>query len=239
LSQPARPEPLTARGRRTRDALLVAGRDLFETRGFNGTTADEIADAAGVSHGTFYTWFTDKDALLRALVDSELADAQQAFQVPDSITDPVARITEANRRYLTTFASYAKLFQVVEEVATVDPYYRDLLIALRRDYVARISTTISRMQAAGLVDETLDSHVTASALSAMVEGFGRHWLSRGEEHDADLAVTTLSRLWARALGLGDLPEQAVTPDQAATPEQAVTPDQAGDSMEVSDVAAHV
>jgi hypothetical protein len=78
-----------------------------------------------------------------------------------------------------------------------------------------------------LVDVSLDAHVTASALSAMVEGFGRHWLGRGEEHDAELAVTTLSRLWVRALGLGDLPTQPRPYSHA------------GQSMEVSDVAAHV
>ncbi len=209
-------EPLTARGRRTRDALLEAGRQVLESRGYNATTADDIADAAGVSHGTFYTWFTDKDALMRALVDTTLTDARLAFHVPETITDPVERITEANRRYLTTFANYARMYEVVEEVATVDPYYRDLLIGLRREYVGRITTTIARLQANGLVDITLNAHVAASALSAMVEGFARHWLGRGEEHDAEIAVHTLSLLWARALGLS-----------------------VHQSQEVSDVAAHV
>jgi AcrR family transcriptional regulator len=216
VTQPSRPEPLTARGRRTREALLDAGRQVLETRGYNATTADDIADAAGVSHGTFYTWFSDKDALMRALVETRLADAQQAFHVPDTITDPVERITEANRRYLTTFATYARLYQVLEEVATIDPYYNNMLISLRSEYVRRISTTISRLQADRLVDSTLDAHVTASALSAMVEGFARHWLGRGEEHDAELAVTTLSRLWVRALGLGDLPQYSQEAPDVAT-----------------------
>jgi AcrR family transcriptional regulator len=229
LSEVGRSAPLTDRGRRTRAALLSAGRQLFESRGFNGTTADDIADAAGVSHGTFYTWFTDKDELLRALVDIELSDAQLAFHVPDSITDPVERITEANRRYLTTFGSYAKLFQVVEEVATIDPYYRDLLANLRQNYVARITTTIARLQSSGLVDATLDARVSASALSAMVEGFARHWLGRGEKHDSELAVITLSRLWARALGLGDLSVRT-------TP---LIPSSMQQLPEVDDVAAHV
>jgi len=198
-----KPEPLTARGRRTRDALLAAGRQAIETRGFNATTADDIADAAGVSHGTFYTWFADKDALMRALVATTLADAEEAFHVPGHITDPVARITEANARYLSTFARYARLYEVVEEIATVDPYYRDVLITLRASYVGRIASTITRLQHEGLVDTSLDAHVTASALSAMVEGFARHWLGRGEVHDEQVAVATLSRLWVRALGLPD------------------------------------
>ncbi len=39
----------------------------------------------------------------------------------------------------------------------------------------------------------------------MVEGFGRHWYGRGEQaasaHDDETAVETLTRLWARGLGI--------------------------------------
>ena len=226
-----KPEPLTARGRRTRDALLAAGRQVIETRGFNATTADDIADAAGVSHGTFYTWFSDKDALMRALVDTTLAEAHESFHVPDSITDPVERITEANRRYLATYAAHARMYTIVEEVATVDPYYRDLLVTLRADYVGRITSTVLRLQQGGLVDTTLDPHVTASALSAMVEGFARHWLGRGEQHDAELAVATLSRLWVRALGLPD-------PGAAHTTTPLDTSARPHPNLEESDVAVN-
>ena len=48
--------------------------------------------------------------------------------------------------------------------------------------------------------------IAASALCAMVEGFGRHWYGRGEQdaspHDDATAVATLSTIWARGLGLG-------------------------------------
>ncbi|MFZ9988114.1 MAG: TetR/AcrR family transcriptional regulator, partial [Candidatus Nanopelagicales bacterium] len=62
--------PLTDRGRRTRDALVVAARGVFEERGYDGTRMGDIAEAAGVSHGTVYTWFATKDAVLMAVVES-------------------------------------------------------------------------------------------------------------------------------------------------------------------------
>ena len=43
-------EPLTDRGRRRRDALLVAAREVFEQQGFTATRMGDIAAAAGVSH---------------------------------------------------------------------------------------------------------------------------------------------------------------------------------------------
>jgi AcrR family transcriptional regulator len=51
--------PLTERGRRTRDKLLEAARDVFEEKGYAATRMSDIAARAGVSHGTTYTWFAD------------------------------------------------------------------------------------------------------------------------------------------------------------------------------------
>ena len=50
-------------------------------------------------------------------------------------------------------------------------------------------------------DSDLDAHTAAAALCGMVEAFARHWFGRGEEHDEDLAVTTLTTLWTRSLGV--------------------------------------
>ena len=66
-AEPVSP-PATARGRRTRSALLQAGRELFEECGFSAVGIDAVAQRAGVSHGTFYTWFDSKEALLREIV---------------------------------------------------------------------------------------------------------------------------------------------------------------------------
>ncbi|MFC6239357.1 TetR/AcrR family transcriptional regulator, partial [Longivirga aurantiaca] len=65
-----RTAPLTERGRRTREKLLAAARNLFEERGYAATRMTDVSIVAGVSHGTAYTWFTDKEAVLRALVDT-------------------------------------------------------------------------------------------------------------------------------------------------------------------------
>ena len=50
-----------------RARLLNAALELFETRGFDGVTVPEIAQAAGVATGTLYLYFKDKTALVNAL----------------------------------------------------------------------------------------------------------------------------------------------------------------------------
>lgn len=192
--------PLSARGERTRTKLVTAARAVFEERGFDGARMGDVAEAAGVSHGTVYTWFDTKEDLLRAVIDSVTAELYASLSVPDA-TSPIERIAIANERYLAAYRSTARLLEVVEQAAVVDESFRAVLANLRTTHVERVAKTIRRWQREGAAQTDLDAQVSAAALCAMVEGFARHWLGRGEEHDEATAMRTLTELWARGLGL--------------------------------------
>jgi len=200
-----RAQPLTERGRRTRENLLAAGRRVFEERGYANTRMSDIAKAAGVSHGTVYTWFDDKESLLRALVDDIVTEVFAALAIGDDVPEPEQRMLEANRRYLAAYRRHGRMLEVVEEAAATDARYRDALAGVRRDHVGRVTRDIARLQRDGIAERDVDPAVAAGALCAMVEGFGRHWYGRGEQavstHDDETAVETLTRLWARGLGI--------------------------------------
>jgi len=192
--------PLSARGERTRARLIEAARSVFEERGFDGTRMGDIAEAAGVSHGTVYTWFATKEELLHAVIDSITGALYASLAVPDA-TSPAERIAIANERYLAAYRDTARLMVVVEQAAVADPSFRAVLTNLRTIHVERVTKTIRRWQREGVADTSINAQVGAAALCAMVEGFARHWLGRGEEHDEKLALRTLTDLWVRGLGL--------------------------------------
>ena len=54
---------------RNREAILAAGIEVFSERGFGEATIRDLIRASGLSTGTFYNYFPDKDSVLRALVD--------------------------------------------------------------------------------------------------------------------------------------------------------------------------
>ena len=189
--------PLTDRGRRTRESLLLAAREVFEKQGYSSTRMGDIAAAAGVSHGTVYTYFDTKESVLAAVVQ-QVIDDLMASLAASTAADPLDRIRDANARYLDAYAQHAGLLQVVEEAAFTDEAFAEILTTLRRTHVRRVAAAVRRLQAEGAASADLDADSSAAALCAMVEGFARH-------HSTDSnANHTLTTLWARALGLSHL-----------------------------------
>jgi len=73
--QRARPrkQPRQERARHTVEAIIEASARILEEQGHGGFTTNAVAELAGVSIGTLYQYFPDKDALLGALIARETA----------------------------------------------------------------------------------------------------------------------------------------------------------------------
>jgi AcrR family transcriptional regulator len=54
-----------------RDDILAAAKRVFAEKGYHATTIADVARQAGISYGSVYWYFDSKDALFRALMDSE------------------------------------------------------------------------------------------------------------------------------------------------------------------------
>ena len=55
---------------KAREALVQAGARSLKTCGFNGIGVDGLAASAGVTSGAFYSNFTNKEAMLEAVIDA-------------------------------------------------------------------------------------------------------------------------------------------------------------------------
>ncbi len=193
-------EPRTDRGRRTREGLITAARIVFERQGFAATRMGDIATQAGVSHGTVYTYFDTKEDVLAATMEQLIDQLLSSIRGAD-LTDPVARIANANERYLSAFSENAPLLRVVEEVSVTDERFSRILNDLRRTHVQRVAAQIRRQQRDGTVHRDVDPQVAAAALCAMVEGFSRHWAEPLSRASDPRGQATLTLLWQRALGM--------------------------------------
>jgi AcrR family transcriptional regulator len=204
--------PATERGRRMRARLLEAAREVFERDGFLDARVTDISAAAGVAHGSFYTYFGSKTEIFRALVAATMDELYASLGTGDGAPggdphsgdrprDAVRRIDRANRRFVAMYRQNTALMALFEQVTTFDPEVRALRQAARERMVGRVGHSIAQLQAEGHVATDVDAEYSAHALVAMVNGLVHYWLVLGADFDEERLVATMTGLWARSLGL--------------------------------------
>src|ERR1700756_2168270 len=62
-------EPLTKKGRATRDRILQAAAELVAEKGAAGMSLDDVRARTGASRSQLYHYFEDRDDLVRTVVD--------------------------------------------------------------------------------------------------------------------------------------------------------------------------
>jgi AcrR family transcriptional regulator len=64
---------------RTREALIDAAFELFQVKGFEATTVEEIADAVDVSSRTFFRYFASKEDVVLTFQEEQFATMLEAL----------------------------------------------------------------------------------------------------------------------------------------------------------------
>ncbi|MCD4796901.1 MAG: TetR/AcrR family transcriptional regulator [Candidatus Cloacimonetes bacterium] len=115
---------------KTRQHLLRIAKSEFVKNGFLNTTTSEIADAAGIAHGTLFLHFKNKDALIVEILDRELEEINRSIQ------QMIAKAVDLEQLLL----QYLNLLQEEEELFAVMarelPFYNE---ELRRKILFRDS----------------------------------------------------------------------------------------------------
>lgn len=213
--------PSTARGVRTREALVAAARRVFERDGFIDARLVDITREARCSTGTFYTYFESKEEALAAVLQAAQDDMMHPG-LPHIDADPensAAIIGAANRAYLEAYRRNAKLMQLLEQVATIDPAFRELRLARSRAFAERSARRIAWMQASGYADPTLDPLMTARALAGMTSRMAYLALALEEGWDPERVAETITHLWLNALGVPAHGPSVRTSRQPLTPSE--------------------
>lgn len=106
----------------TRSAVVEAAARLLRDAGGDAVTTRAVAEAAGVQSPTLYRLFGDKDGLLEAVVEHELAAfvASKAAQVraaADADDDPVADLRDGWHRQIEFGLTHPAVFALLSDPA--------------------------------------------------------------------------------------------------------------------------
>ena len=83
-----------------RRQILDGASKVFLDLGFDGASMGEIARAAGVSKGTLYVYFADKNRLFEAIVEREMLDQQKVAFNFDPQRDVATTLREFGNAYI-------------------------------------------------------------------------------------------------------------------------------------------
>ena len=90
--------------------ICAAALEVFAEKGFAAAKLDAIAKRAGVSKGTLYLYFTDKEDLFRAVVRDTVAPNIEAVQA--AILAPGVPFEQVARIFLARFAEMTRRLPV-------------------------------------------------------------------------------------------------------------------------------
>jgi AcrR family transcriptional regulator len=156
---------VTDRSRPTLDRILAAATVAFRRNGFAGTSINDIAAEAGVSHASVYTYWPDRSALFTTLAH------RAAVTVSDHIeTTPSAFATAEEgcawlRTWLEVVAAHGAVLHIWTHEVVRDerlgPFAREM-----GEYVgAFLASVVRSAPAAGLIDQTAGNVVMWSLLT--------------------------------------------------------------------------
>ncbi len=198
-----REPPSTPRGVRTRAALVAAARVVFERDGYLDSRLTDITAEAHCSTGTFYTYFSSKEEILQAVIqgaqDDMLHPGMPRLGPEDA--SPAAVIGASNRAYFEAYRRNARLMAILDQVATIDPKFRELRRRRSRAFADRNARAVHALQERGVADPELDPALAARALSGMVSRMAHYAFVLEADVDLDGLVDTCTRLWVNALRL--------------------------------------
>src|SRR5262249_45730526 len=144
--------------------LLAHAKQLFVTLGYQNTTTEKIASAAGVSEPVLYRHFENKKALfLEVLQEVRQATVERWHADTANLTDPLARLHAITDMYLGTTREHALEFRIMHRtlIETDDEEIAAFLRSFYLDSEALLAQIISAGQQTGVFRRSLDPRVGA------------------------------------------------------------------------------
>ena len=171
-----RKKPLQRRAQETVEIILEAAAQVFGEAGYDEGTTNRIAERAGVSIGSLYQYFPNKNALLVALVEREvdagiermerwLEEAREApAPLPELLRTFVAALVELHR-------ANPELHRLLFEEASHPPELHDCVLRLEGTLAHGWEEILSRHPEVAVEDPDTAAHFLVQTAEALTHRF--------------------------------------------------------------------
>ncbi len=172
-------EPQQARSRETFEAILQAAAQVFQRLGYAGATTNRIADRAGVSIGSLYQYFPNKDAILLALSERHL---QQGIERLGPLIEAFAADPPPVREGLSILiaamvglhADSPRLHRVLFEESPRPAALQERIAATEKVAVEAVETWLLGREEVGVADRRLAAEMVVGVIEGVTHGLVIH-----------------------------------------------------------------
>jgi AcrR family transcriptional regulator len=179
-----------------RRRILDAAVALFETKGFEGATTDEIAAAAEVTKRTLYRYVGSKEELLYEIHEDFMTGLlEEAKDFDGSPEQRFRSMVAAHIADLATYLPYIKVF--FEEIKHLTPTKRGELVARRQSYEKLVNHILEDGLESGDFRDLDVRSTTRAILGAMNEGY--RWYRQTGRYSASKIADQTSHTFLQGL----------------------------------------
>ena len=140
------------------DDVLDAALELFVDKGLAATRSEEVAQRAGVSKGTLYVYFADKNCLFEAIVEEEaIEQGRDAFNF-DPARDIETTLREFGRAYIQVLcrpgggSAIRTVMSIAERMPEVGSrFYENVLARTVNRFAAYLDARVKQGEIVGLL----------------------------------------------------------------------------------------
>lgn len=174
-----RKAPAQERSRATVAAILTAAARIFATHGYAAGTPNRIAARAGVSIGSLYEYFPNKDALLVALVEAHMSEGEAVLlRTAAEVADARLPLPEAVRRFVTAMVSLhaqdPAFHRVIFEESPLPPRVRRRLADIEGRACALLAAYLEAHPEFTRDDPALAARIVVQTVEALSHRLGIH-----------------------------------------------------------------
>lgn len=161
-----------------REEIISKSFVQFLTRGYKACSLKDLEQATGLTKGAFYYYFKDKKEILKAgiekyftvmreIEDKELVRISSLREFFGLVLQYKEESADLSKKLFNTYVIEVLFFQLVLEVASLFPEFRERIYGVSKNRLACWEYIILKAKEKGEIRETLDTSVLAKNLMSV------------------------------------------------------------------------
>lgn len=177
---PGKAVPNSQRGRETVRRIEAEAVRIFSSQGYSNSSMEDVAEAAGVSTGTVYRYFEDKEDLFRLLL-SEVEEELVRRAVHPPMPDGRQSVYQTAAGFLSMYRDHVGLYRVWWELIAKRTRYEGEWVEFHQLHEKLMERMLRANRRRGLLKDEVDIEIAVELYQAMHEAVAYDRIILGRE----------------------------------------------------------